>query len=237
LQAADRIGLFGAISRSFRYPVLDELFDFFSNTILANLEPQASTDVQAGIRIERGRVQASAGVFRVSTDDEIFFNPVGGSGFGANENLAGRTRRTGIEASVSALVGPATVSGTVALLDADIEGGPYDGQGIPSVAARRATVRLRAPLPAGVSVGIDGAYVGPRRFEGDFADQFGRQDGYVLVDLKVAHERERTRVFVDLKNLFDCDYSEFGVLGGFPRQRAFYPSPGIHALAGVDLAF
>jgi len=37
--------------------------------------------------------------------------------------------------------------------------------------------------------------------------------------------------------VFDQDYSEYGVLGGFPTQRAYYPSPGIHAIAGVEFGF
>jgi outer membrane receptor protein involved in Fe transport len=57
------------------------------------------------------------------------------------------------------------------------------------------------------------------------------------VNTKVVWRKDRTRVFLDLKNLFDKEYSEYGVLGGFPTQRAYYPSPGIHAIAGVEFGF
>ena len=44
-------------------------------------------------------------------------------------------------------------------------------------------------------------------------------------------------MFADLKNLLDEEYSEYGVLGGFPTERAFYPSPGRRAFAGVEVKF
>ena len=234
----ERTALFAGVSRSFRYPVLDELFDFFTNTILADLVPQASLDIQGGVRIDTGVAQASISVFQLATDDEIFFNPAGGAfGFGANENLDGKSRRTGLELAISALVGRVDLGGTVTVLDTSIEGGRYDGQEMPGVAARRASVQVRLPLSSRLSLGLDGSYTGERPFEGDFDDQFGPQEGYFLLDAKVTFRQGRGRVFVDLKNLLDEEYSEYGVIGGFPAQRAYYPSPGIHALAGVDFTF
>ena len=70
-----------------------------------------------------------------------------------------------------------------------------------------------------------------------FDDQFGKQDSSVVVDARLTYQLTRTRLFVDLKNLFDEEYSEFGVIGSFPRQRAFYPSPGFHVLGGVDVSW
>jgi outer membrane receptor protein involved in Fe transport len=57
------------------------------------------------------------------------------------------------------------------------------------------------------------------------------------VNARVARQQGRARIFLDIKNLFDEEYSEYGVLGGFPTGRAFYPSPGINARAGVEVRF
>jgi outer membrane receptor protein involved in Fe transport len=237
LQLNDRTAVFGSASRSFRYPLLDELFDFFSNTIVVDLEPQASLDLQAGVRVDGGSAQASVSVFWLTTDDEIFFNPAGGFGFGANQNLDGRSRRSGLDLALSTLVERVSLAGTLTLLDTVIRGGRYDGEEMPSAAAARATVQARVPLSSRISFGLEGVYTGPRRFEGDFADEYPKQKSYFLLDAKVTYSHGRGRLFVDVKNLLDAEYSEFGVLGGFPRQRAVYPSPGIHALAGFDLTF
>jgi iron complex outermembrane receptor protein len=88
-----------------------------------------------------------------------------------------------------------------------------------------------------VSLGLEGLFIGERRFEGDFDGAFPKQDAYFLLNAKVTYQQGRARLFLDLKNLFDEEYSEYGVLGGFPTERAYYPSPGIHAVAGVELRF
>ncbi len=236
--ATKQATVFGRVSRSFRYPVLDELFDFFGNTIQTSLVPQRSTDFEGGVRIESRATQASISIFRLNADDEIFFNPVGGAfGFGANENLDGRSHRTGLEVAASSQVGIAQVGGTLTFAKTDVDGGRYDGERMPGVPGRRATIHAHVPVTNRLSLGLEGLFVGQRRFEGDFGGRFAEQDAYFLLNAKLAYRQGRTRLFIDLKNLFDEEYSEYGVLGGFPAQRAFYPSPGIHALAGVEVRF
>ncbi|MGE0704029.1 MAG: TonB-dependent receptor [Vicinamibacterales bacterium] len=235
---APQASVFASVSRSFRYPVLDEMFDFFSNTINGSLEPQRSTGVEGGVRFELGIAQATVSAFRLATSDEIFFNPVGGPfGFGANENLDGDSLRSGIEMALAAQAGRIHLGATVAVVDTSIDGGIYDGQSMPGVPTRRASIEARAPFGERFEAGLAGTFTGNRRFEGDFAGTFGEQDGFFLMDARLAYTLGRARIRLDVKNLFDEEYNDFGVLGGFPVQRAFYPSPGIHALAGVELTF
>jgi iron complex outermembrane receptor protein len=236
--ATKQATVFGRVSRSFRYPVVDELFDFFGNTIQTTLVPQRSTDFEGGVRVESGRTQASLSAFRLDAEDEIFFNPIGGAfGFGANENLDGRSHRTGLELAASSRVGIAQVGGTLTFVKTDIDGGRYDGERMPGVPSRRGTIHAHLPIGDRLSIGLEGLFVGQRRFEGDFGGTFAEQDAYFLLNTKLAYQQGRARLFINLKNLFDEEYSEYGVLGGFPTQRAFYPSPGIHALAGVEVRF
>jgi outer membrane receptor protein involved in Fe transport len=227
--------VYASLSRSFRYPVLDELFDFFSNTIVSGLEPQRSLDVEGGLRVQHGPVRASVNVFHLTTDDEILYNPTGGTGFGANENLDGRSRRVGVEFAAATRVRSVDLGGTVTLLKATIDGGQFKGKDMPSVAPGRVSAQARIPLPRRMSAGLDASYVSARWLEGDFANQFREQDGYFLLDARLTHTHDRMRLFLDLKNLLNTEYDEYGVLGGFPTERSFYPSAGFHALVGVDL--
>jgi hypothetical protein len=41
--------------------------------------------------------------------------------------------------------------------------------------------------------------------------------------------------FIDINNLLNEDYSEYGVLGGFPTEQAYYPSPRTHFMIGISL--
>ena len=236
--ATSRTTLFGRVSRSFRYPVLDELFDFFGNTIQSSLVPQRSVDLEGGLRLESGRLRASVSLFRAVTEDEILYNPIGGAfGFGANENLDGTSHRTGLDASVSTQAGRVHIGGTLSVVRADIDGGSYDGKHMPGVPTSRVTLLTRIPVGHRMSLGLEGLYVGARPFEGDFGAAFPGQGAYVLLNAKIASQQGPARLFLDVKNLLNREYSEYGVLGGFPTERAFYPSPGIHARAGVELRF
>lgn len=237
-RVSEQASVFVGVARSFRYPVLDETFNFVSNTVDTGLVPQASIGVEVGARVETGPLQASVAVFHQRTDDEIFFNPIGGPfGFGANENLDGRSVRTGIEVGLASLIGRVLLGGTFAVLDSGIDGGVWDGRTMPSVAARRASLQVRVPLSERLDVGLDGAFTGRRFFEGDFEGTFGEQEAFFLLDARVSYRIRRARFYADIKNLLDREYSEFGVIGGFPVERAYYPSPGVHALAGVDITF
>ncbi len=230
--------VFGRVSHSFRYPVLDELFDFFGNTIQTSLVPQRSTDFEGGVRLELKATQANISIFRLNAEDEIFFNPVGGAfGFGANENLDGTSHRAGLEVATSSQFGIVQVGGTLTFVKTDIDGGRYDGERMPGVPGWRATIHAHLPVTSRLSLGLEGLFVGQRRFEGDFGGTFPEQDAYFVLNTKLAYRQGRARLFIDLKNLLDEEYSEYGVLGGFPTQRAFYPSPGMHALAGVEVRF
>lgn len=237
LQLSEEVGVFARASRSFRYPVLDELFDFFGNAIQTGITPQRSIDAEGGVRLQTHAAHASLSVFTISTDDEIFFNPAGGFGFGANENLDGTSRRTGVQLAVTVPVGVVRLAGTYTLTDAAIEDGAYDGRPMPGIATHRATVQVGLPLIAQLMLDLEGHVTGSRHFEGDFSNQFGEQDSYILFDAKLSYRQDRARLFVDLKNLLDEEYAEYGVLGGFPTERAFYPSAGRHAIAGIEIGF
>jgi iron complex outermembrane receptor protein len=232
---SEEVGVFARASRSFRYPVLDELFDFFGNTIQTGITRQHSTDAEGGVRLQANAARASLSVFTIATDDEIFFNPAGGFGFGANENLDGASRRMGIRLAVTVPVDVVRLAGTYTLTDTSIDGGAYDGRSMPGIATHRATVQAGLPLIARLTLDLEGLFTGARHFEGDFSNQFGEQDSYVLLDAKLAYRQGRARLFVDLKNLLDEEYAEYGVLGGFPTERAFYPSAGRHAIAGIEI--
>ena len=66
---------------------------------MTSLVPQTSDDYEAGIRhYFSDDFFVNVNVFRLDTDNEIFFNPVTYN----NENLDGMTRRKGVEISFDA---------------------------------------------------------------------------------------------------------------------------------------
>jgi len=226
-------------ARSFRNPVLDELFDFFTNTINANLKPQTSDNFEVGLRhYFTESTFGNINVFFLDTVDEIFFNPRGGAfGFGANENLDGKSRRSGVELSLGGNIRNLSLGGSYSYTDPYIRSGQYADSLIPGVPKHKATVDGTAYFGRGFKAGFNGSYVGKRLFAGDFFGGFGDQDAYFLLNARIRHDGRHFSVFVDLNNLLNRNYSEYGVIGGFPVERAFYPSPKFNLRVGVDVKY
>lgn len=222
-------------SRSFRYPLLDELYSFFSNTINAALVPQTSDDYEVGVRhYFSDTFYAHANLFRLDTDKEIFFDPVTFQ----NENLDGLTRREGIEISLDAKAFSwLTVRGSYTYLSAKIKEGTFAGNNVPNVPKNKAAVDITCHMGKGASAILSGVYIGERPFISDFANDFSNQQAYLLLNLKLAYQWKSLRAFVDINNLTNKEYSEFGVIGGVPLEKAFYPSPKRNFLVGLSMDF
>ena len=226
--------LYFSFSEGFRYPVLDEAFSFLTNTINANLRPQTSDDYEIGVRHYFTRsLFANVNFFRIETKDEIFFNP---SAF-INENLDAKTRRDGIEASLGFDYKKLSLRGAYTYRDTEIRGGEFSGNKVPNVPRHQASiVTVWRPLER-LSVAINGIYVGERFLESDFANTFPEQGDYTVVNMKLKYIWRKLTAFLDLNNLFDKEYSAFGVLATTPVEPAFYPSPKFNFLAGVKFNY
>lgn len=222
--------LYFSFSDGFRYPVLDELFNFFNNTINTDLKPQTSDNYEIGIRHAFTKnLFANVNFFRVETKDEIFFNPL----TFANENLDVKTRRGGIELALGFDADAVTLGGTYTYRDTKIRGGRFSGNKVPNVPRHQATIDVVWRPFDRLSMTLNGVYVGKRFLESDFANAFEKQDNYTVVNLKLNYIWQKITAFVNLNNVFDKNYEAYGVLSTAPVEPAFYPSPEINFLAGI----
>jgi iron complex outermembrane receptor protein len=223
-------------SQGFRYPVLDEIFNFQSNTIDAGLVPQTSDDYELGLRhYFTADFHANISLFRVDTEKEIFFNPTGGPfGFGANENLDGKTRREGAEISLGKKFSRTDVRASYTYVDSEIRSGQFSGKGVPSVPKHKAALdAVYSPMDP-LKIAGNATYVGKRFFESDFANAFPKQDDYLVFNLKLSYTFRKFTLYTDLNNILDKEYSDFGVLSlGFPVETAFFPSPERNVFVGL----
>jgi iron complex outermembrane receptor protein len=225
--------IYFSFSRSFRYPLLDELYSFFTNTVNTEMVPQTSDNYELGIRhYFTDKVYTHINIFRIDTDNEIFYNPVAY----ANENLDGMTRRDGIEVSVSAKATRwLTLKGGYTYLDATVKGGAFRGKDIPNVPKHKAVLELISSLGKGFTFVLNGVYIGERPFVSDFSNDFSNQKSYLVLNGKITYQWKSLRAFLDINNIMNKRYSEYGVIGGFPIEKAFYPSPKRNFLAGLSV--
>lgn len=224
-----------SFSKGFRYPVLDEIFSFFTNTINTNLTPQSSYNYEFGIKhFFSDELNAQINFFRIETHDEIFFNP---TSF-ANENLDGMTRRDGVEISFGAKVSKIlALNGSYTYLNARIKGGQFKGNDFPGVAKQKVTLQSLFSFNNRFSFTLSGNYIGTQPFISDFSNSLTNQDDYFVMNAKLKYNWKVLTAFLNINNITNQEYSEYGVLGSFPKEKAFYPSPKINFLFGLSADF
>ncbi|MEJ2697105.1 MAG: TonB-dependent receptor [Candidatus Sulfobium sp.] len=224
---------YASYSRSFRYPVLDELYSFITNTVNTTLVPQISDDYEAGVRYYfSDNIFANANVFILDTEKEIIYNPLAYQ----NENLDGRTRRKGVELSLSAkAAGWLTVRGSYTYMSAKIKSGTFAGNDVPNVPNNKASVDVVCHVTKKAEAILNGIYIGKRPFISDFSNDFTDQASYLVLNAKFTYRWKSLTAFLDINNLTDKKYSEYGVIGGFPLEKAFYPSPRTNFLVGLSV--
>lgn len=221
-------------ARSFKYPVLDEFFNFTTNTVDTNLTSQNSNDYELGLRYYFSETFfAHANLFRMDTKDEIFFNPL----TFANENLDGKTRRQGVELTLSKSFDQLNLVGSYSYTDAEIRSGQHSGKEIPNVAKHKGNVGAELLLVENLTIALNANYVGKRPFDGDLENNFDDQDDYLVLNAKLKYQWKNYTPFINLNNITNEKYSEYGVLGGFPSQEAFYPSPRFNFMVGISGEF
>jgi outer membrane receptor protein involved in Fe transport len=57
------------------------------------------------------------------------------------------------------------------------------------------------------------------------------------LNAKLKYQWKNYTPFINLNNITNEKYSEYGVLGGFPTEEAFYPSPRFNFMVGVSAEF
>lgn len=222
-------------SKGYRLPTTDELFDFTG--IITDLKPEKSDTYEAGVVHAFGnRVQVRLTLFTMDVRDELFFNPTGGLfGFGANENLD-KTRHNGAETGFTAAVTDnINVFGNLTYTDVEFKSGPYDGNDIQLVPSYSASVGadfrfLKSFLFAANAIWTDKKYL-----DNDVENKFDKMESYTVVNAKLSYTYKSLTAYVGVNNIFDEEFSEYGVVGSFGTKN-FYPAPERNFYGGLRVA-
>jgi outer membrane receptor protein involved in Fe transport len=117
----------------------------------------------------------------------------------------------------------------------------FAGNAFPHVPKNKVTGEVLIFPVEGLMLGLNAVFTDSRPFISDFSNSFDKQEEFLVVNSKLKFKRDKITVSLDINNLFDEDYSEYGVLGfnlnTFAYERAFYPSPGRNFLAGASVEF
>jgi iron complex outermembrane receptor protein len=225
----DRSSFYFNFARSFRFPVFDEMFSFFTNTLDTTIRPQTSDGYEIGLKHSFSEtLGANINFFHSDTTDEIFYNSVSF----ANENLDGRNRRRGVEIAMTKTFESIALHGNYTYMDATIESGQYAGNKFPNIPEHNAAFDAQFTFGTGLVLGISGVYVGERPFVSDFTNAHSNQDAYFVANAKLTYQWQQFTMYADFNNITDTDYSEYGGID-WTGEKGFYPSPRFNFLFGV----
>ena len=221
--------------------MLDEFFDFTTNTVNSTLKPQRSNNFELGMRyFFNDQSYVHLNFYRLDTTDEIYLNPTPFEfGIVGNDNLDGKTRRDGAEIAFKLAAAKwLSVNGSYTYTDAKIRDGQFKGKDIPDVPNHKAALGTTFFWNQ-ASFTINGVYIGERPFVSDFENQFSKQEDHLIFNLKLKYGWKTFTAFLDVNNITDEEYSEYGVISLYsaPREKAFYPSPERNFLVGLRIDF
>jgi len=235
---SSRSHLYASFTSGFRYPVLDEQFNYATSTVNTNLKPQKSDNYETGGSIEviQGLL-VLFNLFRIETEDEVFYNPIALS----NDNMEDETIRQGVELGLAWQWKGLQTGAGYTYTDTEFDGGLFDGNEVPNVPRHLSTAYINYAFKWGLFLGVDAIYVGKRYLISDFENAFDKAESYTVVNAKVKYDWRWLTFFVNLNNIFDKEYSAYSGLSfnmtTFTLEPGFYPSPEFNVLAGVTARF
>lgn len=231
---ADKSKIFVNYAKGYRLPTTDEIFDFTG--VVTTLKPERSDTYEAGIvHTFSNRLQARLTVYTMDVKDELYFNPAGGGGYGANENLD-KTRHYGVETGFSAPINnDISVVGSVGYSDAKFKSGPYDGNHIQLVPQYTASVGADYKFLKGFLLATNLIWNGKKYMDNDVMNAYQKMDAYVLVNTKLSYTYKNITAYVGINNIFNEKFSEYGIVA-FGGARNFYPAPERNFYGGLRIA-
>ena len=207
------------------------------NAFLADppLQQVVAKSYELGVRGKFGNaVDYHVGAFRTTNEDDILFQTTGRStGLFANVD---ETRRQGIETRLHGRRSSLDWYAAWTWLDATFEDDfdalspnhPFAdeegeiavsaGDRIPGIPESLLKVGGDWSFVGGWSLGAEGLYNSGQFLRGDESNQLDELDGYVLVNLRAGYRWEHVELYARIDNIFDEDYSNFGLLGEDPTE-------------------
>jgi iron complex outermembrane receptor protein len=225
--------VYGRISPVYRYPAIDEYFSVYSGLNLF-LKPQTGITYELGVdHYFTKAIRSQLAFFWTELDNEIYYNPLTFT----NANYD-KTSHYGLEFSAEARPWEwLKIWTNYTYTEAKIRGGIYKGNDVPDVPHHKVNFGIGITPLEGLAIDIWANYVGEKRFISDLSNVVPKLGDYITVNAKVSYTWRFITGFVGVNNIFNEEYSEFGVCNPTTGARNYYPSPGLNFLGGLSVRF
>ncbi len=221
------------MEQSVRFPLLDERYNYTTNTVNVSVKPQTGRQMGASLRYTLGAAWVEASFRRADLTNELYYDP---AAF-VDENYVGGTRH-----DVWMVVGHWRASGLMQLsasytyTAARFRSGIYAGHWIPAVPQHRADLGWSADWTRVLRTALNLRYIGKSYLISDQANAHTKLPGYAVADAVVDYRWQHVQMFARVNNLTNRKYSTYGVASSFGSD-GYYPAAGISASAGAHYRF
>jgi iron complex outermembrane receptor protein len=232
------VAVYFQASHSFKAPTLDQLFDphpfddFQGGTFTIsnpNLVPQEADNYELGISQQGNRFRWEVLTYRMNVDNEIDFDPATFS----YQNI-GKSLHQGVEAGARVTFGAVSPFLSYAWTRVESRTGEHEGKQLKNIPEQLLRAGLAVTLPAGFEATAIWTYMAERWLDDDNLIPLGSAS---VVDLRIAKSFGPLRARLDLSNLTDTKYSQYGFgIFGFEGEQVpyYYPGARFGARVGVD---
>jgi iron complex outermembrane receptor protein len=234
----ERSSIFYNYNQNFRFPKADEYSYVATGLINQELIPQRGEHHQIGSNYYwENDLRVSLCLFRLDTDNEIYFEPTTPITENGNINYDGKVRREGLELSL--YFNPIDwlmLTGTYTYTDAYFESGTYQSKKFPGVPRHKYFLRSELDFEP-MKFMVDMIGVGDQYVTSDYRNRLGKLDSYVVVNSRISYKWSSIDVFFGVNNLFNEKYSEYGVDDGVATTttQKLYPAPERNFIVGITM--
>ncbi len=224
-------------AQSFRHPLVDEFFT--SDTwgfggLNTALDTQRGRNIEAGLRHSfSDNLWGEINYFQHDIKNEIYYDPMTFQ----NTNYDKTSHRGGIYEMRWAATDRLSLLAHYTYTHARFGEGTYEDKKLPAVPEHKASLRIDWQATEALYLNLLLSYVGEMYLISDLNNDYARMNDHVTVDVKARYLWKDIEFFCGINNVFDADYSEYGIVSTFWSTRNFYPSPGRNVIAGCRLKF
>lgn len=208
------------LAHSFRSPVLDEMWDYFSGTINL-LDPQSANHIEVGTRQKFANgTSLSANLFRMNITDEIAYDGL------TNVNLD-KTRHDGLNVNISqSLTKNLYASLGLAIRKTSFTEGSNKGNTIPLVPDNKITLTGQYQLDQTSQFSLNASHTGERYFGDDNANTGKKMPAYTLINLGYSKAFDNWKMRLLINNLANVNTANSGYYAGWlTPPYTYYPLP------------
>jgi iron complex outermembrane recepter protein len=221
----NELNAYGRLGRSNRFGSIDELFEFNSvfQQTFSQLKPQVSDDLEIGINYKSSGLEASIALFHQSIENEIHLNPITFQNINLDD-----TQHDGVELALAFDINSSlSVKANYTYLKAEFSDGNNKANDLPLTPNNTTNITLLASLPAGIKGSINFNYVDATLFANDLSNNFAKKiPSYKTVDFKLSKQIDNIGLSLQVNNLFNEQYFNYGVSSGStPGRFNAYPLP------------